>query len=107
MRQHIYEVRYLLLFLIILVTSNVKADTWDSPRIKKYYSGNQEFMLEITPTITPEKFYQWEYYKNNKHPQTRRILRRKKKFLESISEQDTILTPCLASYTTLSRMTQH
>ncbi len=71
-----------------------KADTWDNPKIKTYYSANKEFKLIITPQKTSDKYYLWEYYKTNTHPQTKKILKQKEKFMQSISEHDTIRIPC-------------
>lgn len=71
-----------------------KADTWDNPRVKTYYSENKEFKLIITPQKTSNKYYLWNYYNTNKHPQSKKILKQKEKFMRSISEHDTIRIPC-------------
>lgn len=60
-----------------------------------YYSENLKYKLVITPQIVPEKYYQWEYFKSNRHPQTNKILRKTDKFMRNISAQDTILIPCI------------
>lgn len=78
------------------VSMTAKADTWDNPRVKTYYSENKEFKLIITPKMTSEKYYLWDYYKTNKHPQTKKILKKKEKFMQNISVQDTIRIPCTA-----------
>ena len=96
MTQLLKHPHYVLILLGLLISMIVKADTWDNPGVKTYYSENKEFKLIITPKITPEKYYQWNYYVSNKHPQTKKILRKKEKFMQNISEQDTILTPCTA-----------
>jgi len=91
--------RHLHSFLIlfgILVSINAKADTWELPSVKVYYSENKEYKLVITPIIIPDKYYPWDYYKSNRHPQTKKILRKKEKFMQNISGQDTILIPCTA-----------
>ena len=85
-----------LILMGILVSMIAKADVWENPRIKSYYSENKEYKLVITPKIAPDKYYQWNYYKSNKHPQTKKILRKKEKFMQDISGQDTILIPCTA-----------
>jgi hypothetical protein len=46
--------------------------------------------------MTSDKYYLWDYYKTNRHPQTKKILRKKEKFMRNISDQDTILIPCTA-----------
>lgn len=85
---------YVLIFFGILVSTTARADIWDNPRVKTYFSENKEFKLIITPKMTSDKYYLWDYYKNNNHPQTKKILRKKEKFMRSISAQDTILIPC-------------
>ena len=85
---------YVLILFGLLISMIAKADTWDNPRVKAYYSDNKEFKLIITPRKTSGKYYIWDYYKSNNHPQTKKILRKKEKFMRSISAQDTILIPC-------------
>jgi len=85
---------YVVILSGVLVSTIAKADTWDNPKVKKYYSENKEFKLVITPKMTSDKYYLWDYYKSNKHPQAKKILRKKEKFLQNISGQDTILIPC-------------
>jgi len=85
---------YVLILLGLFVSMIAKADTWDNPGIKTYYSENKEFKLIITPKKTSDKYYLWDYYKTNKHPQTKKILKQKEKFMRSISEHDTIRIPC-------------
>jgi len=87
---------YVLILSGLSVSMVAKADIWDNPRVKTFYSENNEFKLIITPRKTSEKYYLWDYYKTNKHPQTKRILRKKEKFMQNISVQDTILIPCTA-----------
>lgn len=85
---------YVLILSGLFVSMISKADTWDNPRVKTYYSENKEFKLIITPQKTSDKYYLWNYYKTNKHPQTKKILKQKEKFMRSISEHDTIRIPC-------------
>ena len=87
---------YFLILFGLLVSMIAKADTWDNPRVKTYYSDNNEFKLIITPRQTSDKYYLWDYYKSSNHPQTKKILWKKQKFMRSISAQDTILIPCTA-----------
>jgi len=96
MKQLLRHPHYLLILLGIFVSMIAKADVWDSPKVKTYYSENKKFKLIITPKIIPDKYYQWHYYKSNRHPQTQRILRKKGKFMATIMRQDTTLTPCTA-----------
>ena len=50
-----------------------RADCWDSPKTKFYYSENKAFVLKVVPTYIPEKYYEWRSAKQNK----------KKKFSQS------------------------
>jgi len=81
---------------VFFFTTFAKADVWDNPKVATYFSENKEFKLVITPKITPDKYYLWNYYRSNKHPQTKKILRQKEKFMQSILAQDTIQIPCTA-----------
>ncbi len=87
---------YVLVLSGLLIPMTAKADTWENPRVKTYYSENKEFKLIITPQMTSDKYSLWDYYKSNKHPQTKKILRKKEKFMRNISEKDTIRIPCTA-----------
>jgi hypothetical protein len=87
---------YVLILSGLLISIKAKADIWDNPRVKIYYSENKEFKLIITPKKTSDKYYLWDYYKSNKPPQTKKILKKKEKFMRNISEQDTIRIPCTA-----------
>ncbi len=86
---------YVLILSGLLVSMIAKADTWDNPRVKTYYSENKEFKLIITPRKISDKYYLWDYYKTNT-PTDKKNLRKKEKFMRDISEQDTILIPCTA-----------
>lgn len=96
MERILRHLHYFLIFFGIMVSVIAKADYWDNPRVETYYSENKKYKLVINPGIIPDKYYQWKYYKNGKHPQTKKILRKKKKFMQSISGQDTTLIPCTA-----------
>lgn len=87
---------YVFVFAGLLFSTITKGDTWNRPGVKKYYSENMEFKLIVSPSKTPDKYYQWDNYKKNKHPQTKKVLRKKEKFMKGISDQDTILIPCTA-----------
>jgi len=87
---------YILILSGHLISMTANADIWDIPRVTTYHSENKEFKLIITPKMTPDKYNLWNYYKTNKHPQTKRILRQKDKFMRNISEHDTIIIPCIA-----------
>lgn len=96
MKQALRYLPYVLTLIGIFVSMNTKADMWESPAVKTYYSENREFKLIVTPKIEPLKYYAWTYYKDNKHPQTKKILRDKKKFMQRITAQDTIVIRCTA-----------
>ena len=88
--------KHLLILLFGLLTPLVsKADIWDSPQENVYYSENNRYKLVVTPKVFNENYYRWKYYTSNRHPQTRKILRQKEKFLQNITAQDTILAPCI------------
>ncbi len=96
MKQFSLNLHCFFVFVGILVSINVKADSWELPKVKTYYSENKEYKLIVTPQIIPDKYYEWSYYKNNKYPQTKKLLRKKEKFMQKVSAQDTILIPCIA-----------
>lgn len=96
MKQFLKHSHYVLILIGVFVTMNAKADFWDIPKIKTYYSENKEYKLVITPRIVPDKYYLWNHYKNGRYPQTRKILRKKERFMKNITGQDTITTPCTA-----------
>lgn len=80
-----------------LVSMAAKADFWLAPAVQSYYSENNEYKLIVTPNATSDKYLQWDYYRNNRHPQSKRVLRKKKKFMKNISGRDTIVIPCKAA----------
>jgi hypothetical protein len=86
---------YALILSGLFISMTAKADTWENPGVKTYYSENKEFKLIITPKMTSDKYYLWDYYKSNKNPQTKKILRQKEKFMRSILARDTIQIPCV------------
>jgi hypothetical protein len=96
MKQFLQHQRYILVFLGILVSLISKADTWDVPKVKTYYSENMEYKLIITPRIISDKYYIWRFYSDDRHPQTKKFLRKKDKFMRTITPQDTVLIPCTA-----------
>lgn len=96
MKRLISHPHYLLILIGLFVSMIAKADVWDNPRVKIYYSKSKEYKLIITPKVIPDKYYQWDYFKSNKHPKTKNILRRKEEFMQNISGKDTILIPCTA-----------
>ena len=60
-----------------------KTDSWLPPKVETYYSRNREYKLIVTPKLTPSKYYRYSS-KNNKHPKSKRILRKKEKFMQMI-----------------------
>ena len=85
---------YMLILFGILVSTTAIADTWDNPKVKTFYSDNKELKLIIAPRKASDKYDLWDYYKSNNYPQTKKVLRKKEKFMQSISAQDTVLIPC-------------
>ena len=96
MKQLFKHPHYVLILWGLLSSLGINADTWENPGVRTYYSENKEFKLIVTPRIIPDKYYMWQYYKNDKIPQTKKFLRNKKKFMKHITAQDTIYTPCTA-----------
>lgn len=96
MKQLLRHPIFMLILPGLIISMMVRADTWNNPIIKAYYSENKEFKLIVTPKKTSDKYSLWNYYKSNKHPRTKKILREKEKFMRNISEQDTIRIPCTA-----------
>jgi hypothetical protein len=86
-----------LILLGILLPLISKADSWFNPQVKTYYSENKEYKLIITPKGFTLNYHQWQYYKSNRHPQTKEFLQKKEEFLQNILPQDTISNPsCIA-----------
>lgn len=96
MKQSLSRPRHVLVLLMLLLSASAKADVWETPRIKTYFSNNRVYKLIVTPSKTPEKYHQWQNYKNNWHPQTKRVLRKKEKFMKDLIASDTIAIPCSA-----------
>lgn len=96
MKQLLNHPYHILILLLLLLSTPAKADVWGVPRVKTYFSDNRSYKLVVTPSKTPEKYHQWLTYKNNRHPDTKSVLRRKEKFMKSITANDTIVTPCNA-----------
>lgn len=76
-------IKQLTIIIILIATSySLKADTWNNPETKFYYSKDSTHILKVIPRHTPINFYKWLTAKPN----------RKKRF----NAQDTIITPCYA-----------
>jgi hypothetical protein len=74
--------KYLLTGLLILISSSLIADSWNTPKIERYFSNDSTFMLKVYPTFIPEKFSKW----NSAKPKRRK----------NFSEKDTTIIPCYA-----------
>jgi predicted enzyme related to lactoylglutathione lyase len=74
-----------LIFIItaFIVCNSASADEWPISHIKKFYSNNCEYLLEITPSIKPDRYWEWK----------RASIEEKKYY----SEIDTIIIPCYAT----------
>ena len=79
---------YALMIIGVLFPKIVKADEWLVPYVGVYYSENKEYKLIVIPTFVPPKYYRYSY-KSNKHPKSKRLLRKK----EELEQQ---ITPCIA-----------
>lgn len=74
----------IVVFIILLfsVFQSAFADFWASPEVKKFYSDNGKYIVEVYPTVIPQKYYKWAFSKPKK----------KSKF----STQDTTIIYCHA-----------
>ena len=80
---------YGLMIIGVLFPTIAKADSWLTPRgALTYYSENREYKLIVNPKFVPPKYYRYSY-KSNKHPKSKRFLRKKEKLEQEI-------TPCIA-----------
>lgn len=88
------SISFNIIFLfLVFIPHHTKADVWDSPKVKEYYSKNKKYKFVVFPRIIPDKYYKWKYYKETK--ELRRSQQKKKiRFLNSTTESDTIVTPC-------------
>lgn len=86
---------YILILTGLLISITSKADIWDKPKIRTYYSENKAFKLIITPRMTFEEYHE-DSGKSNKHSQTKKKLRKKEKHLKNVSEKEIINTRCTA-----------
>ncbi len=81
-----------LLILFTLVICN--ADEWPEYKETAYFSNNNKYKLIITPTYTPEKYNEWVNVKKSKGINKIVIGIKKRKFLKSLTEIDTVRIPC-------------
>lgn len=42
------------------------ADSWEPPKMKRYFSTNGEYFLEVVPTKISDKYWQWRQAKPDK-----------------------------------------
>ena len=85
----------IILGLLLLFTTEIcKADSWAPYKTKEYYSENKEYKLVVTPRFTPKKYYDWVYFKQTANIHNKVIDRKRKKFFDNLTENDTVLIPC-------------
>lgn len=84
----------LLLVLFLIIPSTGKADVWSKPSVKEYYSQNRNYKLVVYPTITPEKYAEWNHYRNLDSQLSKSEQKKKDRFLSSLTASDTVLIPC-------------
>lgn len=96
MKRYFRHPFYFLILFGLFISVIVKADSWDNPGVKIYYSDNMKFKLVVSPKRTSNKYYMWNYYKGGNHTFSKKMLRKKEKFMLNITDQDTILIPCTA-----------
>ncbi len=84
----------LLLFPFLIIPFTGKADVWSKPSVKEYYSQNRNYKLVVYPTITPEKYAEWNNYRNLDTQLSKSEQKKKERFLSSLTASDTVLIPC-------------
>jgi hypothetical protein len=52
--------------LFSLISINLFADSWVEPKIKRYYSTDSSYFVEIVPTRIPAKYWDWKGEKPKK-----------------------------------------
>lgn len=53
------KVRFVLLFILVLLAGKTSPDTWAPPSIRSYLSENGQFLLKVYPTEIPKNYYKW------------------------------------------------
>lgn len=54
------KMKYLILAIAALLTFNYAgADSWESPKVKVYYSADSSYFVRIVPKIVPERYWKW------------------------------------------------
>jgi hypothetical protein len=52
--------RLIILFILTLFSVKTYSDTWENPSVKKYLSGNGEFLLIVFPAEIPANYFKWK-----------------------------------------------
>lgn len=85
-----------ILILTTVVSLITKADSWLEPTTQTYFSDNKQYMLVVKPAVVPLKYTAWKYYSKQTTTTNKRKLRKKQRFLQTITANDTTLIPCMA-----------
>lgn len=74
--------RYLLLVGLIFLSRSLIADSWETPKIEKYFSKDSTFMVKVYPTYIPKNYWKWNLAKPNS--------------MKHVSAKDTTIIHCYA-----------
>ena len=74
--------KVIIIFSLLSISVSANCDTWLEPTIKRYYSSDSTYFVDIIPRKVPAKYYRW----------INATEKRKKRFHPS----DTLITPCHA-----------
>jgi len=85
----------IILGILLLFTTGIsKADSWENYKVTEYFSVNKKYRLVVTPTFTPEKYYEWKNFERTKAIHNNEIDKRRAKFFKTLTAKDTVLIPC-------------
>lgn len=88
---------FLLLVLTTIVSLTTKADSWLEPTTQTFFSDNKQYMLVIKPAVVPLKYTAWKYYSQQNTTTSKRKSRKKLRFMQTITDKDTTLIPCMSA----------
>jgi len=80
--------------LLLFSTGIIKADMWEDYKVTEYFSVNKKYRLVVTPTFTPERYFQWKNFEMTKSRHNKEIDKRRAKFYKTLTAKDTVLIPC-------------
>jgi hypothetical protein len=51
---------------VFLISIPMLADVWDTPKTTRYFSQDSSYMVKVTPTQIPDKYWKWKSSKTKK-----------------------------------------